>query len=63
LLKVRFSLDHFVGVRKQSRRNVEPERLGGLEILMTNLVGCRTGSSPGFSPRRIRLTYEAARRY
>src|SRR5262245_6966431 len=33
--------------------------------LMTrsNLVGCSTGISPGFAPRRILSTYSAARRY
>ena len=29
----------------------------------SNLVGCSTGMSPGFAPRRIRSTKSAARRY
>src|SRR5215471_11649177 len=32
-------------------------------IASSNFVGCWTGRSDGFSPRRIRSTYAAARRY
>src|SRR5215510_2483850 len=31
-------------------------------IASSNLVGCSTGKSPGFAPRRILSTYSAARR-
>src|SRR4051812_14141670 len=31
-------------------------------ITSSNLVGCSTGRSPGFAPRRILSTYSAARR-
>src|SRR5215510_5877200 len=31
-------------------------------ITISNLVGCSTGSSPGFAPRRILSTYDADRR-
>jgi hypothetical protein len=30
---------------------------------ISNLVGNCTGRPPGFSPRRMRSTYDAARRY
>jgi hypothetical protein len=32
-------------------------------MISSNLVGAWTGRSPGFSPRRMRSTYEAACRY
>src|SRR5262245_48082180 len=32
-------------------------------ITSSNLVGCSTGMSPGFTPRRILFTKSAARRY
>jgi hypothetical protein len=42
---------HFVGKDVQLERDVEVERVGGLEIDdEPNLVGCITGRSPGFSP-------------
>src|SRR5262249_52762638 len=31
-------------------------------ITISNLVGCSTGSSPGFAPRKILSTYDADRR-
>jgi len=53
---------HLVGHGKQHRRQLDPERLRGFR-LMTNsyLVGACTGNSEGFSPLRIRSTYEAKR--
>ena len=45
----------FVGAGEQCRGHVEAERLGGLEVDHQRvLVGACTGSSPGFSPLRIR---------
>jgi hypothetical protein len=51
----------------RSRNDSGMIRLSALAVvtLMTssNLVGCSTGISPGFIPRRILSTYSAARRH
>src|SRR5262245_1950358 len=56
---IRYSLfDHLVGAGEQRRWNFDAERFGSLVLItISNLVGCCTGRSPGFSPR-----YAAARR-
>src|SRR5476649_1149925 len=42
---------------------VRPSALAVLRLIPSSyLVGAYTGRSPGFSPRRIRSTYDAARR-
>jgi hypothetical protein len=42
---------------------VRPSALAVLRLMAnSNKVGCSIGSSPGFSPRRIRATYPAGRR-
>ena len=46
--------DHLVGDGKHARRDGETERTGGMLITSSNLVGCITGRSAGFSPLRIR---------
>jgi hypothetical protein len=56
-------LDHLVGEREQLARDGEAKRLGGREIDdPLNLVGCSTGISPGFAPRKILSTSSAVRR-
>jgi len=43
---------------------VSPSALAVFRLITnSNLTGCCTGKSPGFSPLRMRSTYEAARRY
>ena len=43
--------------RREGGRNLEAERLGGLEVdISSNLVGCSTGRSAGFAPLRILST-------
>jgi hypothetical protein len=38
--------DYLVGSQQQGRRNRQPERLGGLQLITnSNLVGCSTGRS------------------
>src|SRR6516164_6274493 len=40
-----------------------PSALAAVRLMTSsNLVGCSTGMSPGFAPRRILSTYSAARR-
>src|SRR5262245_52035227 len=55
--------DHLVGAGDEERRHVEAERLGGLRLMTrSNFVGCSTGMSAGFAPRRILTTRSAPRR-
>jgi hypothetical protein len=50
-----WSFDHPVGSHLQSQWDCKPKRLGGFEVYTSsNLVGCMTGMSAGFSPLRIR---------
>src|SRR5262249_37370269 len=43
---------------------VSPSALAVVRLTTnSNLVGCSTGMSPGFAPRRILSTYSAARRH
>src|SRR5713226_1958873 len=43
---------------------VRPSVLAVVRLMVrSNLVGCSTGRSPGFAPRRILSTKSAARRY
>src|ERR1700736_5522088 len=51
-------LDHLVGKREQLVWNFESLML----ITRSNLVGCSTGISPGFTPPRILSARSAARR-
>jgi hypothetical protein len=51
------SFNHLVGEREQLIWNFEAERLAVVRLMMrSNLVGCSTGMSPGFAPRRILST-------
>src|SRR5262249_29551303 len=60
----RHLFDHLVGAGEHARRHGEAERLGRFEIdQQFVLVSACTGTSPGFSPLRIRSTKPAARRY
>ena len=50
--------DHVVRPCEHSRRHVEAERLGSLEVdTVSYLVGAWTGRSAGLSPLRMRSTY------
>src|SRR5262249_23296264 len=43
---------------------VSPSAFAVVKLMMnSNLVGCSTGISPGFAPRKILSTMPAARRY
>jgi hypothetical protein len=54
-------LNHLVGTRLQRQWHGEVEHLRGLRLITSsNLVGCCTGRSAGFSPRSTRSTYVAA---
>ena len=56
--------DQLVGGSKQGSRHCETELVGGLVVdANSNLTGCCVGRSLGFSPLRMRSTYDAARRY
>jgi hypothetical protein len=46
--------DDLVRLRRQIRRHLDAERLGGLEVDdELKFAGLHTGKSPGFSPLRI----------
>jgi hypothetical protein len=48
------SLDHLVGDGEKRLRDCESDRLGGGQLTTrSNFVGCSTGMSAGFTPRRI----------
>src|SRR5262249_8679790 len=56
LLATKVSLfDHLIGERQQFVRDVRPSVFAVLRLITSsNLVGCTTGISDGFSPLRIR---------
>src|SRR5262249_41729179 len=60
-------LYHSITSSARCCRNQGTSRPSALAVLRfttsSNLVGACTGRSPGFSPRRMRSTYDAASRY
>jgi len=50
-------LDHLVGAREQCRGHFQPSAIAVIRLTTSsNLIGCSTGRSPGFVPRRILST-------
>lgn len=43
-------IDHLVGAGEQHRRDSEAQRLRGLQMTNSNLVGCVTGQSAALAP-------------
>ena len=57
-----FLFDHFVGTQQDRGRQLDADRLGGLQIHHhLELVGCSIGKSAGWAPRAIRSTNSATR--
>ena len=57
------SVENLVSAGNHGRRNSNAECLAAFKLIVSsNLVGAWTGSSVGFSPLRMRSTYDAARR-
>ena len=57
-----YLLDHLIGAVEETRGTVIPSPLAALRLTTSSkLVGCWTGRSEGFSPRKILSTYAAAR--
>jgi hypothetical protein len=55
-------LDRLVGAGEQHRRHFQANRLRHDQATRSNLVGCPTGRSAGFAPRKILSTKSLARR-